>query len=398
MLPPLINRSPDLKRLVDEGYELALSKSSNILLVTSVPYVNSKKEVKFGTLLTKLELTNDVTKKPNDHVAYFIGEHPCNLAGSEISAIKHPGGRADLDTGLTSNHTFSNKPPTGYNDYHHKITTYVRIISGPAQAIDPNLDARTGIVIEAEEDESPLVYVDTSSGRAQINTINAKLENQRIAIIGLGGTGSYVLDFVAKTRVREIHLFDGDTFLQHNLFRFPGAPTRDDLDAKMPKVAYLKKAYEKVHRHIVAHDTFVDETNVAELAEMTFVFVCIDTNKSKQPIVEALENFGIPFADAGMGLNIAEGALTGLLRLTTSTPQKRDHVREKHRITFVDAAVDNAYVHNIQISELNALNAAIAVIKWKKLVGFYADLDKEHFTVYALNGNQLINEDHHHET
>ena len=40
------------------------------------------------------------------------------------------------------------------------------------------------------------------------------------------------------------------------------------------------------------------------------------------------------------------------------------------------------YSHNIQIAELNALNAALAVIKWKKLAGFYVDLEGEHFTVY----------------
>jgi hypothetical protein len=32
-----------------------------------------------------------------------------------------------------------------------------------------------------------------------------------------------VLDFTAKTHVKEIHLFDGDTFFQHNAFRAPGA-------------------------------------------------------------------------------------------------------------------------------------------------------------------------------
>jgi hypothetical protein len=30
---------------------------------------------------------------------------------------------------------------------------------------------------------------------------------------------------------------------------------------------------------------------------------------------------------------------------------------------------------NIQIAELNALNAVFAVIKWKKECGFYADLE-----------------------
>ena len=47
----------------------------------------------------------------------------------------------------------------------------------------------------------------------------------------------------------------------------------------------------------------------------------------------------------------------------------------------------------LQIAELNALNAALAVIKWKKLAGVYLDLEHEHFSAYTLDGNAMINED-----
>ena len=53
-----------------------------------------------------------------------------------------------------------------------------------------------------------------------------RLAGDRIGIVGLGGTGSYILDYVSKTRVVEIHLFDGDGYQQHNAFRAPGATTR----------------------------------------------------------------------------------------------------------------------------------------------------------------------------
>lgn len=41
----------------------------------------------------------------------------------------------------------------------------------------------------------------------------------------------------------------------------------------------------------------------------------------------------------------------------------------------------------------NALNAAMAVIRWKKLCGFYLDLEGEHHSVYVIDGNHLLNED-----
>ena len=47
---------------------------------------------------------------------------------------------------------------------------------------------------------------------------------------------------------------------------------------------------------------------------------------------------------------------------------------------------------------MNALNAALAVIKWKKTRGFYADLEKEHHTVYGVSTNVLTNEEVANET
>jgi hypothetical protein len=65
-------------------------------------------------------------------------------------------------------------------------------------------------------------------------------------------------------------------------------------------------------------------------------------------------------------------SLGGILRVTTSTAQNRETARK--RIAFSNDD-DNEYARNIQIAELNALNAALAVIKWKKLCGFYHDFD-----------------------
>jgi hypothetical protein len=53
------------------------------------------------------------------------------------------------------------------------------------------------------------------------------------------------------------------------------------------------------------------------------------------------------YIDVGMGLVLGDGALTGMLRATTSTPVKRDHVRGKGRISFAKAGEDNEYERNI---------------------------------------------------
>jgi hypothetical protein len=386
-----ISLSPDLALLHEEGYEVAIRY--NHLVVTGVPYVNSRGEIRLGTLVSDLSMAGDVTTSPQNHVAMFAGEFPCDQHGAPVEKLRHSSGDSALGPDLVTNHSFSRKPPEGYRDYHHKMTTYVALLSSHAQAIDPNVTAQTRRVVANDDEDSPFNYLDTASGRAGVSAVSRKLELGRIGIFGMGGTGSYVLDLVAKTPVKEVAIFDGDLLLQHNAFRAPGAASIEELKSQPKKVHYFKAIYEKMHRGIVAHDIYIDQTTVEQLGSFDFAFICMDPGTPKRLLVEHLERYGIPFVDVGMGVELVDDRLTGMLRITTSTPQKREHVREKKRISFADAGKDNLYAKNIQIADLNALNAALAVIKWKKLCGFYADLEHEHNALYLISGDEIVNGD-----
>jgi molybdopterin/thiamine biosynthesis adenylyltransferase len=389
MSQELVNRSPDLKRLRDEGYSVEVTKTA-YLVVRNIPYVNANREIKFGTLVSELTLANDITTTPSNHVIKFSGEHPCHKDGTRISQIVHQSATETLD-GLEVHHSFSNKPAGGYKDYYEKISTYAAVISSPAHSIDPSLTAKTFTVIETSQEESVFKYLDTASSRAGIDGVMKKLEIGKIAIVGLGGTGSYVLDLVAKTPTKEIHLFDEDKFLQHNAFRSPGAASGEELQRQLPKVQYLAEIYSKMRRGIFANPSHIDSSNIDQLREMDFVFLCVDKGGIKKLIIEKLEEWNIKFIDVGMGIEKYETSLTGVLRVTTSTPDCRKHVGQ--RISFAEDDPDGEYNRNIQIADLNALNAALAVIKWKKLFGFYADLEREHNSTYSINCNLLTSEE-----
>lgn len=391
MSQQLISRSKDLKALVDDGYEVEVKAGH--LVIHNVPYVNDHKQVKLGKLVSELTMAGDVTARPNTHVALFAGEHPCDKEGRPLAKIKHQSNRKTICDGLVIDHSFSSKPKAGYSDYHEKMTTYVAIISSQAQAIDPAATAQTRRVIETDDDGSPFKYIDTASSRAGIAAITNKLECAKIGIIGLGGTGSYILDLVAKTPVREIHLFDGDEFYQHNAFRSPGAPSAEELKEIPKKVDYWAQRYAPMRHGIITHDFHIDDTTVDSLESMDFVFLCVDRGDVKPAMIDKLEALDVPFIDVGMGIEMVDDQLQGIVRVTTSTPEKRDHVRDKQRICLTGGEADGVYSHNIQIADLNALNAALAVIKWKKICGFYRDFDQEHFAAYTLDGNTITNED-----
>lgn len=389
----LINLNPDLKRLEDDGFEIEIV--SGHIVLHNIPYVNAQGEVQRGKLVSTLDLSGDRTVRPSTHVALFAGDHPCDKKGNKLRYLEHGVNRQPISESVVVERSFSCKPKVNgrYDDYHHKMNTYAAMISVHAEQVDPSTTAQTFRVIENNDADSPFNYIDNATSRAGISAHSRKLALSKIAIVGLGGTGSYVLDFVAKTPVKEIHLFDGDWFFQHNAFRAPGAPGVEELRERLRKVKYFQRCYAPMHRGVIAHPIYLDETNADELEDFDFVFLCMDSNPGKEAIIRALEGFGISFIDTGIGIENSDDGLRGILRVTTSTPVKRDHVWESRRIPFNGGGAANEYATNIQVADLNALNAALAVIRWKKYFGFYADLEKEYFAVYTLDGNDLTNED-----
>jgi hypothetical protein len=382
----LIARSADLKQLQDEGYNV--STHGAVVLVRKVPYVTSERVIKYGTLVSTLNLSDDVTVGPgDDHVAFFAGDEPCDEEGKPSPYVV---GR-DLGQsygGVDVNFQLSAKPTKPYRDYHHKMTTYARILSGPAKKRDSSVTARTYPVVVEDEEDTVFNYVDSASSRAGLEAVTDKLKVGSVAIVGLGGTGSYILDLLAKTPIGKIHIFDGDVFLQHNAFRAPGAPTNDKLAERQKKVRRFGELYSAMRGEIIEHDYYVGQSTIDELREMDFVFIAIDNGKARKLIAEKLEEFRVGFVDVGLGVKEKNSALVGMVRTTTSTVDHRSG-----KLPFGRGDDEDDYTRNIQIAELNALNAILAVLKWKKLVGFYGDIEHEHQSLYTINGNYLINTD-----
>lgn len=387
-----IARSHDLQRLRNEGYNISIV--DGFLVMRDVPYLTAERVTARGVLISKLEVANDATSQPTDHTTYFDGSYPSHEDGRPIEEIRAGTANLVVSPSITGRHYFSAKPQPSlkYTDHFHKMTTYAEILGAGARAIDPGATAQTYAVVEPDEEDSVFKYEDTASSRAEITEVSRKLRLGKVAIIGLGGTGSYILDFIAKTPVREIHLFDGDKYLQHNAFRAPGAASGQELELQMAKVVYLDSIYSKMRHGIVAHPEYIGPENLHLLEGMDFVFLCME-GPGKKRVVEKLEQQETPFIDVGMGLYLVNGALGGILRTTTSTRSMRGHVHEKGRIGFAKGDDRNEYDKNIQIAELNAMNAAFAVARWKKLFGFYIDQEREHHSTYSIGGNEMTNED-----
>ena len=386
----LIARSHDLRRLQDEGYSLRIV-DEGYLLVANVPYVTPQGDVQEDTLFMELTLSGDITVAPNNHVAYWTGKFPHYASGDKLLALIHDGtGKRAISDSIPPVYMLSAKPDGGYRDYHHKVTTYVDILAREARQLSPDSTAQQWKVdVDQDDADSVFHYADTASARQNTTDLARKLQHERVAIIGIGGTGSYVLDLVAKTWVREIHLFDDDPFLQHNAFRSPGPFCRAELEGGPIKSVFHAQRYSRMRKGLFSYAACIDGDNVQQLAAFSTAFLCMDGHPIKAQILETCIAHDTLLIDVGMGLYRVGNSVAGTLRTTTCYPGHFSHAED-----CIDLAGDDApgeYERNAQLAELNALNAALAVIKWKKVRGFYNDLARDLNCEYVIDGNKLMN-------
>lgn len=392
-----ISRSTDLARLEADGLRLRVVQGAAYhLLIEGIPGVTSKRAVVPGTLYCPLEINqHGTTVNPcSNHQCWWIGEAPCDSSGRVmVEMISNPAPENKGD-GITTTVGFSRKRAnkTPYDDYHEKIWAYVRMIWHEAQVLDPNCDPRSDRPVPAVVEAQARVfhYPDMATTRAGIGAATAKLLADHVAIIGIGGTGAYILDLLAKVPITEIHIYDGDKFKLHNAFRAPCAPGKSELTDPM-KVDWFGAIYERMHMGIVRHPYHVVANNLSELAGFDFVFVAIDDAEARKIILNGLISMKVPFIDVGIDIALdKENSLRGICRFTVGTPDFHGHIEQV--VSFAEGVIDDIY-RNIQVADLNMLNASMAVGKWKKMRGFYADDMREHHSLYTVSTHGLTKED-----
>jgi hypothetical protein len=388
----LVRKSPDLLRLVAEGYTVRIL--NGYLVIDDIPYADATATVQWGSFICPLDHSGDCTAMPGDHVMAFVGRSPCNKDGGEISpGFANPGLSRGWSAGtdVTASFGFSEKiRPGGYVDFYEKVTTYAAILVGPAQAIDPTATPLQGKPFTTDEDDGVFVYLDTFSSRAGITARSKLLEIAKVVIVGLGGTGAYILDLLAKTPIQNIHIYDDDVFSTHNAFRAPGAPTHEILKARMKKVDYYAEMYASMRRQIHPHTVRVTETNLVELRDADFVFLAMDAGPDKGTIITGLVDASVPFVDTGVGVSDDPNGIAGQVRVTASLPDASDHITSGALISTVAGAAAE-YDTNLQVAELNMAAAALAVIRFKKWLSFYADAEGELNSAYRIDTNEILN-------
>ena len=382
----LVSHNDDIRHLYEKGY--ALSLDGGYLVIRDIPYLDEQKKLQTGAIVSNLIYVDDKNVRQEDHQIFFCGSHPCQLDGNHIQNLG--GGVTSLQlasTDIRVQRSFSNKPPQGFNDLFEKIESYVTIISGPAIELH-NANPLTFRKVDGNE-ESVFKFSDTLTSRAEIGDLSIKFKDEVIAVIGLGGTGAYLLDFLVKTPVKAILGFDLDWFHVHNAYRSPGKLESSELGKRKSEV--YQDRYNGFRNNLNIQAKYILSNSSEDLKAVTFAFVCVDKGKSREEIFNLLIEMRIPFIDVGMGLERENSRISGTLRTTYYSQDNAEDLKNK-MLAPLDDLPDDIYKNNIQISELNALNACIAIIKYKQLKGFYNDDENFCHQLFTIDGFNCVGE------
>ncbi len=357
----LANRNKFIDDLEKQGY--AVDFVGNHLVIYGLPYLDHKGTLRYGDLATPVDLKDEYEiDHPSTHQVWFRGEVPYDTNGGplRLSAVSNPREiTKDFSCLLSFSLKIEGKP---YDTFEDKIVTYLEVLTAPARE-KYNALPQSAVQARAAEVRSPLRYPDTMSARDGVNDLARRLVGVKVGIVGLGGTGSYILDFLSKTHVQVIHIYDDDIVHVHTMFRMPGAVGRKALGKK--KVDVLYNIYSDFHSAIEPHAYRIESENVHELAELDFVFIAVDDGPSRDLMCHRLAEYGVPFVDVGMGLYRTDRGLNGMIRVSGGEVGDSAKLIGTEYLPATNP-VDNEYRRQPQIGELNALNAALAVIRFKQ--------------------------------
>lgn len=134
---------------------------------------------------------------------------------------------------------------------------------------------------------------------------NTKLQSLRVAVVGLGGTGSPVAVLLARTGIGELILIDGDNLDKSNMNRVSGYIDEDIGKNKAETVAKFIKGL-GLNTKIISIPSFVNESEEAidSLSSADIVFGCTDDIAGRDILNQAMYYYSQVYIDVGLSGNV----------------------------------------------------------------------------------------------
>lgn len=130
------------------------------------------------------------------------------------------------------------------------------------------------------------------------------LRQMKVGVIGCSGTGSVIVELLARNCVGNLVLVDPDVVEKKNLNRIVNA-RNNDADQASPKAKVLKKAVEAMGTGVTVDACYADTYGnqvLEKLIECDALFGCVDSALGRYHLDCMASAYLIPYFDVGVGL------------------------------------------------------------------------------------------------
>jgi molybdopterin/thiamine biosynthesis adenylyltransferase len=138
----------------------------------------------------------------------------------------------------------------------------------------------------------------------------SRLGGMRVGIVGLGGTGSVVLEQLAHLGVKDFLLIDPDVVDRTNLNRLIGASPSDVNERKVEvAAAHAMRINPKIQIESIFGSVLLASV-AEELSDTDFVFCCTDSHGSRAVLNQFAYQYLVPVIDMGVAIVAAGGKIS----------------------------------------------------------------------------------------
>lgn len=134
-----------------------------------------------------------------------------------------------------------------------------------------------------------------------------RLRSMKIVIVGLGGTGSVVLEQLAHLGVRRFLLIDPDVVERTNLNRLVGATESDIGKPKVEVAAAYARRINPCIEVEARRGSVLLASTAEECADADFTFCCTDSQGSRAVLNQVAYQYLVPVIDMGVSIGAPDG-------------------------------------------------------------------------------------------
>lgn len=213
--------------------------------------------------------------------------------------------------------------------------------------------------------------------------VQTRISRLCVGIVGLGGTGSHVVQQLAYLGIRKFVLIDPDTVEQSNLSRLVGATHGDIGQAKVTVMERGIRSFATSQVNALRGDVY-HESFAKALRECDVLFCCTDSLKSRMVLTRMASQYLLPLIDMGINIQLSSSGMVARIggRVMVQLPGDpcldcmgvlqsdvlaRELMSDNERLAnpYVQGAEDE---HAPAVVSLNGVVASLAVTEFLQVI------------------------------